>query len=453
MRPLAGYVLVVGMMLDPGSIAPRAQEAGEAAAPLTLQEALRAGLEENAALAATRAETEASAADLKVARAARWPRLFTEAGVHRTDNQVLAFGDELTAAEFTSADFAIDSLNHPGPVGHGSAAVAVEVPIDASGRVRNGIEAAAQAALASGATLRSAEADLVVLITESYHGVSLAAAAVEVAEASVQNAAGHERVARARFENGAVLKSDFLRAQVHRLARERDLERTRADLETARARLRFLLGLREGGLPPLAPAGMEEPGTEVGDLLDWIAAVPTALPEIEAARRTSLAAAARGRAERASRGPELSGTVRYERNGSGLHGGEGSFFAGVGIRWTAFDPGRRARLEAARARAEAAAATSRAAEDQARLEVERAYRDTGVAIRNLSTARRAVAAAEEARRISADRYASGLLPMTDLLDAETALLQARLAEISARYDAIVGRVRLERAAGLLEVPR
>jgi outer membrane protein TolC len=85
--------------------------------------------------------------------------------------------------------------------------------------------------------------------------------------------------------------------------------------------------------------------------------------------------------------------------------------------------------------------------------VEQAYRDAEVAGRSLATARQAIAAAEEARRISADRYASGLLPLTDLLDAETGLVEARLAEIAARHDTIVGRVRLQRAAGRLEVPR
>jgi outer membrane protein TolC len=64
-----------------------------------------------------------------------------------------------------------------------------------------------------------------------------------------------------------------------------------------------------------------------------------------------------------------------------------------------------------------------------------------------------VSAAEEVRRIDDERYASGLSPLSDLLDSERALLEARLAEVSALHDAVVGRVRLARAAGRLEVPR
>lgn len=420
---------------------------------LTLPEAIRTGLLQNPALLALRAEAGASGADLEAARAARWPRLFTDASWHATDNPVAVFGDKLTSAQFAAADFAIGSLNHPGSVDHAGAALVLEAPLYTSGRIRAGIEAGREASLASLARVRGAESDLVARITVAYHGVSLAAAAVLVAESAVASASGHERVARARFENGAALKSDFLRAQVHRLARQRGLERKRADLDLAHAGLRLLLGLPQGGPLVAAASDLTPPADPPGDLRDWIDAAAAERQEIEAARRSSLAAAAAGRAAGAARGPEIAGTARFERNAAGLEAGEGSFFAGVGIRWTAFDRGRAARIEAARQRAAAAAATSRAIEDAVGLEVERAYRDAEVAARSLAAAQQAVAAAEEALRISVDRYASGLLPLTDLLDAETGLVEARLAEISARHDTVIGRVLLQRAAGRLEVPR
>jgi len=86
-------------------------------------------------------------------------------------------------------------------------------------------------------------------------------------------------------------------------------------------------------------------------------------------------------------------------------------------------------------------------QDAVLLEVEQAYRDALVAEKGLAVAREAVSAAEEARRITAERYLAGLLPITDLLDVETELTRARMEELSARYDAVVGRARLERAAG------
>jgi outer membrane protein TolC len=399
-----------------------------------------------------RAEADASDAGARLAEAGRWPRLVGEMGWHRSDHPVQVFGDKLTAGTFTAADFAIDSLNHPDPISHASAALGVEVPIFTSGKIRSGIEAARGEAGAARARVRAAESDLITQITEAYFGVGLARAAAEVAESALSSAQSHERTAAARFGAGSSLKSDLLRAQVRRLERERDLERRRAGVELARARLRRLLQPAAGETFDLSTA-LEAPREPLGGLDPWGARAGDTRPEVEAARRAAQAAEAGARAARAALGPDLAGLARYERNTGAWDAGEGSYLLGVSVRWAAFDRGRAARIQAAEARATAAAAWSRAAEENVRLEVEEAFRDAEVAEHTLAAAREAAAAAEAARRISAERYAAGLLPLTDLLDIETALLEARLAEISALYDSVVGRVRLTRAAGLLEVPR
>ena len=48
-------------------------------------------------------------------------------------------------------------------------------------------------------------------------------------------------------------------------------------------------------------------------------------------------------------------------------------------------------------------------------------------------------------------HAAGLLPLTDLLETETSLVVSRQAELAALSDAILGRARLLRAAGAVEV--
>lgn len=422
-------------------------------ARLTLEDAVRLGLAHAPGLAADRAGQAAAEADRDAAQGARWPRLIAEAAWHRTDNQVQVFSDKLTAAEFTPADFAIDTLNHPDAIDHGLAAVGIEFPLYTSGRLSNGIDAAQEDAFAAAARVRGAEADTVAAITGAYYGVALEEARVAAAQATVDNAAAHESVAEARFENGAALKSDWLRTRSFRLGRARGLEVERAALETARSRLRLLLGLSGPDLPALAITDLPEPPPDPGDLQDWLKDAEATRPDLEAARHARLAAEAAARAAGAARGPDIGGTVRYEQHANDLSSGDGSYFAGIGLRWTAFDRARGARVAAARARAEASAALSRGAQDRAALDIESAWRDAGVALRNLASARQESDDAGEARRIVAERYTSGAGPLTDLLDAESSLLDARLAEIAARYDAIVGHVRLERAANRLEVPR
>jgi outer membrane protein TolC len=436
------------MALSGMVVAARAQEVRR----LSLDEAIRLGLELNPMIAAARAELSAADAGRREAEAARWPRLAAEAGWRRTDNQVLVFSDTLTAAEFTAADFLLDSLNHPEAQGHAAAAVGLEVPFDVSGRLSAGIAAGRAGAESARARLRAAEADLATRITEMYFGVTVAEGAVGVAAAALDDARHHEEVAAARVAAGAALSSDLQRARVERLGRERDLGRREADRDIARARLRTTLALPPGeSVEPSSP--LADPEGPLPPLDRFTAAPGAARPEIEAARRQAEAAAAAARAARSSLGPETLATARYERNSDSWDAGSGSYTVGVALRWNAFDRARAARIDQAAARAAAVAAQSRAAEDGARLEVEVVWRDVETADRSLSLAREAVAAAQEARRIDAERYAAGMLRLAELLDTETALVAARFDELGARYDAVVGRTRLRRAAGLLEVPR
>jgi outer membrane protein TolC len=419
---------------------------------ITLDEAIRIALERNPGQEASRFAAEAAGATRREAEAARLPRLLADAGWRRTDQQVIVFGDKLTAAEFTAADFAIDRLNHPDAADHAGAGIGIEWPVFTSGRIRAGIAGARAAEEAARGATRAAAHDLILGVTEAYHGVTLARSAVEVTEGALENARGHEAAAASRVEAGSALRSDLLRARVERLARERERERARADLDTARAGLRRILGIAppdevEPSEPLLDPA---EPPEALALLAEGAAGTR---PEVTAARREADAARAAAEGARAALGPRAALTARYDRNAAGLETGEGSFLVALGVRWDLLDRGRAARIAAAEARAAAAAARARAVEDDVRLEVEAAWHDLRVADHDRDAAREAVEAAAEARRIDADRYASGLLPLTDLLDAETALLRARLAEIASRYAAVVGRVRLARAAGLLEAPR
>jgi outer membrane protein TolC len=453
-RGAAAVVLTLILMALTGPLTPGAEPAAASGdnTRLTLDEAIHAGLAQNPGLAALRAEAGASGASRRAAETGRWPRISTGADWRRSNNQVVVFSDKLTAGEFTSADFDLDSLNHPDPVSHGVIAVGVEVPIDVAGRVGAGIDAARGTEAAATATVRAAEVDLVARITGAYDAISLADAAAAVAEQALDNAGRSESIAAARADRGAALKSDALRARAARLDRERDLDRRRADAALARSRLLLLMGAPQGQVI----AGTDDdrgPLDEIGSLASWLDGAAAARPDLDAARRGSQAAGAAAASARATRGPEMGATARYELNANSLDSGSGSYLLGLAVRWNAWDGGRAPRVEEADDRATAASARVRALEDGVRLEVESAWRDAQVADRGVVAAQEGAAAAEEARRISADRYAAGLLPLNDLLQAESGAVAARLAEIAARHDAVIARVRLRQSSGKLEVPR
>jgi outer membrane protein TolC len=65
----------------------------------------------------------------------------------------------------------------------------------------------------------------------------------------------------------------------------------------------------------------------------------------------------------------------------------------------------------------------------------------------LKAARRSVAASEEAYRVAVDLYRVGKTTTTELIDAETDLLSARLNEINSRIELRISEVRLRHAVG------
>ena len=62
-------------------------------------------------------------------------------------------------------------------------------------------------------------------------------------------------------------------------------------------------------------------------------------------------------------------------------------------------------------------------------------------------AERNLASARESERVAAERYRAGVISSSDLLDAETALLQAGLQRTSALARVHIASARLERAVG------
>ena len=85
-----------------------------------------------------------------------------------------------------------------------------------------------------------------------------------------------------------------------------------------------------------------------------------------------------------------------------------------------------------------------------RVETQRAFYQAQSAWQSIAVARSAIAQAEESLRIVSNRYASGLLTIVDLLDAQIALQQVRVHLFTALHDYKVARIELALAAGIID---
>jgi len=119
---------------------------------------------------------------------------------------------------------------------------------------------------------------------------------------------------------------------------------------------------------------------------------------------------------------------------------------GVVARWQLSLPDAR-RLSASRARARAAEAGLGWQQREAQRETDEARRALETAAARTRSAEEALTASESARTLRLARHRQGLLPLTDVLDAETALAGARALLLQSLLEARVSRARLALALG------
>ena len=110
--------------------------------------------------------------------------------------------------------------------------------------------------------------------------------------------------------------------------------------------------------------------------------------------------------------------------------------------------------EAAQARAQADSARQALVDLERRIQLEVTSRvlELRTAAAALEVAGRSLVAAQENRRVAQDRYHEGLIPSSELLDAEAALLRAGLDRTQSLVQIQVALANLKRATGGAEGP-
>ncbi|HUB62420.1 MAG TPA: TolC family protein [Puia sp.] len=108
-----------------------------------------------------------------------------------------------------------------------------------------------------------------------------------------------------------------------------------------------------------------------------------------------------------------------------------------------------AKVDQAKARQREIAADQDLLDDNIRLQVNQAYADYYSALKKIDVSRMAIEQGEENYRITRNKYNNSLATMTDLLDANVSLLQARINLETAKADAIVAYNTLLERTGTL----
>jgi len=433
-----------------------AQEAAPApagpppAVRLTVDEAVARAIAASPRLARLCALEAAAEAEARGARADRWPQVDLGAGyTRRSEVPELA----ISTPTDNPAQPVQRVVVFPNIQDNWRLRAGVALPIWTWGRTSGQIEAAEQSRTAAGADLEAGRADLVLETKTAYWSLVTARASVRVLQEEMRAYDAHLADAQNREKFGMAARNEVLAVQVERDRVELERLRAEAGSDIAEANLRRLLDL--------PPAARVEPA-------ELLAAAPAPAPDVEAlvaeaqaarAERKSLAARVAAAeaitgAERASRLPQLAVTGGYTYANPNRDivpptaEWKDTWDVGVGLAWSVFDGGKRSANEArARAEADAARAQLRDLDRGIRLEVTQRALELRTAAAQLAVAERSVDSAAESRRVAGNRYREGVIPSSELLDAEVSHERAVLARTQALATLRLAAAGLDRAVG------
>lgn len=428
MNRLLASAALVGALL--GSAA-----AGE---PWSLERAIRHSLTNSPEARIAAKRILAAQAALGEANAAFWPRLQFQSSYTRTDNPMLVFGSILNQQAYPgpSLDFNdvpdMDDLNVRG---------VLTMPLYTGGRNRSLREAAKAGAAASKADAAAVANALGFEVARAYYSTWKAHEFIRAAEGAVNAFESNVAIAEKRHRAGSLLKTDLLDIQVRLAQTREDLVRARNAHALSLRALRNLLGVEEAefGIVDTPPPTLAPPGATTAERAELAAAA-----ERERAAREQV------RGARAGYQPRLSafGSLDYD-HGWRSDNGAGSYTAGALLQWDIWD-GQLTRSKVRQAEAQLAAT-----EEQSRklrldldLELERARLDLLAAQETLSVTERSVEQAAESASLTRARFEQGEALSTQLMDAEIALLNARVRRAQAESDRNIAVAALRAALGL-----
>lgn len=474
--PWWSWAAVAQLPADPAAVSTQSAgnaispAAGAAAVPapggtlrLTLGEALARAREASAHLAELRSLAASAGAGLTGARAERLPKIDASAGYTRQSDVPelrLTFPGLGSKTVFPNIPD-----NYRGHLGF-------ELPLYTGGRIANAVTANAQQLTAANQDVQQGRADVGQETATAYWSLVTARDSERVLAESLADYDAHLKESRDRRDVGMAASNEVLAVQVQREQAELARLQAASLAAVANANLLRLLDLppdtRIEPVEPLAEPGASPPAQPVSPALvaapapaaaeespgALVAAAKATRPEIVALRSRIAASRASAAATRSALWPQANLSGGYDYANPNLRilplepRWKSSWSVGAVVSLSLFDGGRTAAAAAQiDAQADALGHRLEDLERRVRLEVTQRLLELATARQAAGVAGANLDAARENVRVARDRYHAGVIPSSELLDAETALLRAGLDRTNALAQVRVALANLERAAG------
>ena len=271
-------------------------------------------------------------------------------------------------------------------------------------------------------------------VIDTYYGVIKARQQRELAKSNVASVKSHLDVANAFFDQGMIPKNDLLETQVKYAQSEELLITSENAVKIAEANLNILL---QRNLIEEVNIDSEIPLTGVDLTFDQsLATAMESRQEIKTAKLQVENSSKGINLARSAFMPSVAATYTYERVGEDPDTDDyNTWKAGIGLTWNLFSGGSSYwNYHKAQYMNSKAGYLLESLKNQVTLEVKNSYLSIEEATSRLKVAEKSIAQAEELARIQKDRYNLQVATTTDVLDAQTLLIQAKNNYLTARAD-------------------
>lgn len=420
-----------------------------AAGSLTLEQAVDTALRNNPGLKAADAQIEAADAGVLRSASGFLPKVSVSETWSKTDNPLMVLGTKLNQEILTPSDFNPAVINNPEPISNYNTRLSVVQPLFNGGREYLGRTQAKLAKDASVQDRERARQETVYNVIKAYYGLLLANEYNKVALQSLETSAANVKLAEARYNAGAVLQSDLLRARVQYAEIKEMVTRSDNNIRLAAAGLNFAMGLSQGAEYEIVGAlAAQDLKTEVNAEIGEAEEKRPDLIAMNLNRQNTDKSVTQARTDYL---PSLNLMGQVDWNSDRIAGEDAKSWAVMAVlQWNLFDG------LVTRSKVKEALATSnrmKFLEEQTRsavqLQVRQAYYNFTASLDRIAATASSVQEAEEGLRIVQKRYETGMTSFVDVMGAESALIRARTNALQALYDNNIFQAELKLAKGTL----
>lgn len=406
---------------------------------ISLQEAVKLGIENSKYLKIDQAQIEESTANLLAAKNKQLPELTVS-------------GSYLYLPLEPNVDLKIPGLAGGGPkvsnVLYGSANLSV--PIYAGGRIKYGIKSAEYLVEASKLNAENDKNAIAYNISQAYNNLFKANEVVKLLKENLTSSQKRDESFIKLENNGVIARNDRLKAQLQTSNIELQLMEAQNNYSIANINMDLLLGLPDN--------------TEIEVDADYIGEDDLGKPDdyylnlarenrndIKALDYQRKAAALGSKSAKAEHLPSLAFTGGYvAADIPKLLTITNAVNVGVGIQYNLSNIWKKnSSYVQSKAKEQELAANNDLLNDNVTLEVRRDYQNDLYAHRKIDVYQRALEQAEENYRITLNKYNNGLETITNLLDADTAKITANVNVITSKADAALAHKKLLQTTGTI----